>query len=165
MSTVCEVSSVTSSDGLEEQWRRPIESAEQFMKTQAIAGLVEVLKSKSWVLSRTAFRTGRLSAGLLPVSDLITDLLTSLQRDESTSLTRIAQAVVVLAEHPDWSNRRVAHDVGCDHAFLANARYQLIRAAIKDVGSRRSWTSASDVVPEPPFSVLNTVGAVDRGRW
>jgi hypothetical protein len=50
-------------------------------------------------------------------------------------LSKLGVALVLLSEHPDWTDKAIAEAAGCSGAYLSqNKRYQAARNAIKGIG-------------------------------
>jgi hypothetical protein len=50
-------------------------------------------------------------------------------------LRKLSVALVLLSEHPDWTDKAIAEAAGCSGAYLSkNLRYRAAREAIKGIG-------------------------------
>jgi hypothetical protein len=51
------------------------------------------------------------------------------------TLSKIDQALAVLSSHPNWTNRQIAHQVGCSATYLSqSSKFSATREAIKAMG-------------------------------
>ncbi len=54
---------------------------------------------------------------------------------QAAPVGKLAKAIGVLSQHPDWSDRRIAKEVGCTGTYLSNQpKWRAARKAIKGIG-------------------------------
>ena len=58
-------------------------------------------------------------------------------RPAARRMNKIAAAIAIKSEHPDWTNEKVAEEAGCHPKTLSKSKkYKMVCAAIKVVGAR-----------------------------
>jgi hypothetical protein len=60
-------------------------------------------------------------------------------------IDKISQAIALKQKHPDWSAKRIAHEVGCSEANLSQSkRWQVVAQAVRQTGAADAISAKLD---------------------